>query len=163
MAFPICDKCASSGILCEACQKKARASGVSELDVLVSSILARHGVTGYESIVDLETKLIIFASDNDVPSIIGPGGSTAEELSKKLGRRVIVIVKSWDKDLIVKSLARPARLVTKNTIFRPDGKEVLKFIFDKPIDEGTSKLIKELVGEVEIDYQKIDFTKIKKK
>ena len=163
MAFPICDKCATSGILCEACQKKARAGGVSELDVLVASILARHGVTGYDSIIDLETKLIIFTTDNDAPSIIGPGGSTAEELSKKLGRRVIVIVKSWDKDLIVKSLARPARLVTKNTIFKPDGKEVLKFIFDKPIDEGTSKLIKELAGEVEIDYQKIDFSKIKKR
>lgn len=163
MAFPICDECAKSGVLCEKCQKRTRDGEVSELDVLLSSILAQHGAPGYDLITDLETKLVIFASDRDAHSIIGPEGKTAEELSKKLGRRVIVIVKSWDKEQIVRSLARPSRLVTRNTVFRPGGKEVLKFIFDKPIDEGSLKLIKELAGDIEIEIQKRDFIKLPKK
>ena len=65
MAFPICDNCARAGHLCEACQKRARDGKISELEILASSILARHGATGFESIVELEpeNKLVMFASE----------------------------------------------------------------------------------------------------
>jgi len=161
MAFPICEACADSGLLCDKCQKKVRTGQVSELDVLLSSILAQHKATGYGNIVDLETKLVILASEKDAKDLIGPGGSTAEDVSKKLGRRVIILVRDWDKQRIAESLARPARLVNKNTIFRPGGQEVLKLIFDKQIDEGSLKLIKELAGGIEIGYQETGFVKIK--
>lgn len=152
MAFPICDSCASSGVLCKNCEEKARHGEVSELDVLVSTLLAQHKVSGYESLVDLETKLIIFASNEDAMTIIGPGGKTAAELSKKLGRHVTVVSKGWDRDLIIKSMARPSRLVAVNKVFESGGKERQKLIFDKPIDEGSLKIMKELTGEVEVEY-----------
>ena len=152
MAFPICDSCASSGVLCKKCEEKARHGEVSELDVLVSALLAQHKVSGYESLVDLETKLIIFASNEDAMAIIGPGGKTAAELSKKLGRHVTVVSKGWDRDLIIKSMTRPSRLVAVNKVFESGGKERQKLIFDKPIDEGSLKIMKELTGEVEVEY-----------
>jgi transcription antitermination factor NusA-like protein len=152
MAFPICEKCASSNMLCESCEQKVREGRISELDFLVSALLAQHGVKGYESLVDFETKLVIFASDEDASAIIGPGGNTVAELSKKLGRKIAVISRSWDKDLIIKSLARPSRLVAQNKVFT-QGDEKVKLIFDKPIDEGSLKLMKELVGGIEVEYQ----------
>jgi len=154
MAFPICEDCALSGILCKSCQQKAREGNISELDVLVSSLLAHHGVNGYDSLVDLETKLIIFASNDDATAIIGPAGKTVAELSKRVGRKIAVVSKSWEKDQIIKSLARPSRLIATNKVFRPDG-EIQKLIFDKPIDEGSLKLIKETAPDVEISYRAV--------
>ncbi len=154
MAFPICDKCASSGILCPKCEAMVREGRVSELDVLVSTILARYGATGYETLIDLENKLVILASDDEVPKIIGPKGITAAELAKKLGRRVVVLSRNSKKEFIIKSVARPNKLVAMNKVFRPDGKEVLKLIFDKPLDVGTTRVLKDLIGEVEIGYEK---------
>ncbi len=154
MAFPICDNCARTGHLCEACQEKARRGGLSELEILVSSILARHGAAGFESIAELEqeNKLVIFASEADAPRIIGAGGETVAELAKKLGRRVAVVSRSWDKMLIIKSLARPAKVVATTIVYR-DGAEVAKLIFDKPLNEGTLELMKELAGDFEIGCQ----------
>jgi hypothetical protein len=43
-------------------------------------------------------------------------------------------------------------LVAQNTVFTQGG-ERLKLIFDKPIDEGSLKILKELAGGVEIEYQ----------
>lgn len=121
--------------------------------MLLSELLAKHGAAGYDSIKDLETKLVIFASEADASRIIGAKGHTAAELSKKLGRRVVVLVKGWEKEQIIKSLARPSRVVATNKVFKEGGKEVLKLIFDKVLDEGTIELMKQLIGEVEIDYE----------
>jgi hypothetical protein len=131
-----------------------RSGDLSELDVLVSSILARHGVGGYESLHELENKLVIIASEEDAPKIIGFKGKMALEISKKLGRRVVVLVGGWGDEDIIRSLVKPNRLVATNRVYKPDGKEVLKLIFDKPLDEGTVQLMKELVGDVEIEYEK---------
>ncbi len=152
MAFPICDTCASSGVLCPECERRVREGEISELDVIVSTLLWRRKVRGYDSLVNLGDKIVIFAPDEEAPKIIGQGGVTAAELSRKLGRRVVVLPKGADKDLIIKSLARPSRLVAKNKIFKPGGGEKLKLIFDKPLDESTVELMKKLVGEVEIEY-----------
>lgn len=153
MAFPICNNCARSGILCPDCQQKVRKDNISELDVLVSSILAHHGATGYESLIDFGNKLIVFASDKDTKTIIGQKGMTVAELSKKVGRRVVVLSRVWNKETIVRSLARPSKLAAINKIFKEDGTELLKLIFDKPIDEGSLKLMKELVGDIEVAYE----------
>jgi|GEM_PF-1989843 len=154
MAFPICDECASSGILCSKCERRVRRGEVSELDVLVSTILAGHKATGYESIIDLENKLVILASDEEVPKIIGRGGTMAAELAKKLGRRVVVLNRGADREFIIKSLARPNKVVAMNKVFKPGDEEVLKLIFDKPLDEGTVQVLKDLIGEVEIEYER---------
>lgn len=154
MAFPICDECASSIVLCPRCREKERRGEISELDVLVSTILKRHGATGYEALRDLGSKLVIFASESEAPIIIGTRGNTAQELSKKLGRRVVVLVRGWNKERIIASLARPSRIVAVNRVFQQDGTEVLKMILDRPLDEETAKLAKELAGDVEIDYER---------
>jgi hypothetical protein len=154
MAFPICDKCASSGILCEKCEWKVREDEISELDVLVSTILRGHDASGYEKLVGLDKKLVIFASDDEAPKIIGPRGAFAKELSRKLGRRVVVLSKGMDMETIANSLARPARLVGHNRIYKEGDKEQQKLIFDKVLDEGTIDLMRELLGDIEIEYSK---------
>ena len=100
-----------------------------------------------------EVNIFIFASGEETSKIIGTRGNTAADISRKLGRRIIVIDKGWDRDLLIKSLARPSRLVAENRIYKQGGGEIVKLIFDKPIDEGSLKLIKEMVGSIEIEYQ----------
>lgn len=154
MPFPICGKCAASGVLCDECVKKERDGKLSELDVLLSTLLAGHGVNGYEEAREIGDKLVIFASGEETSKIIGTRGNTAADISRKLGRRIIVIDRNWGRDMLIKSLARPSRLVAKNRVYRQGGGEIEKLIFDKPLDEGISKLIKEMVGDVEIASEK---------
>ena len=152
MSFPICDEC-TSGQLCEKCEWKVREGEVSELDILVSTILAEHDAKGYARLVDLGDKLVIFASVEEAPLIIGFKGMIVKELSRKLGRRIVVLVKGWDAELIAKSLGRPSQLLGVNKIYKEGGVEILKLIFDKHLDEGSVLLLKELLGEVEIEYK----------
>jgi len=154
MAFPICDICASSGVLCAECEEKLRYDKISNLDVILSSLLSKHGADGYINTLAIEGKLIILASEEQAPKIIGTKGNTVSELSKKLGRRIIVLVEGSDLETILNSVARPSRLISKKNMVKEDGKEVLKLIFDKQLDEGTIELIEELVGKVEIGYEK---------
>jgi len=154
MVFPICDSCAASGVLCPDCEERVRNEEITELDVLVSTILKKHGAMGYKSLRVLDSKIVIFSSESDAPRIIGTKGHTALELSKKLGRRVVVIVDGWGKEQIIESLVRPIKVIAINKASNNNGQEVLKLVFDKPLDEGTIELLKELVGEVEIEYKK---------
>ncbi len=153
MAFPVCEGCASSGTLCPECQEKVREGKISELDVLLSTILKSHGAGGYDSLIELDKKIVIIAPEDELPKIIGHRGKTASELSAKLGRRMVVVSRSMDKKTLAESLARPNRLVAINKVFKEGGAEVLKLIFDKPLDEGTVRVLKDLAGEVEIDYE----------
>lgn len=154
MPFPICGKCAASGVLCNECVKKEREGKLSELDVLLSTLLASHGVNGYDKIREIGDKLVIFSSGEETSKIIGTKGNTAADISRKLGRRIIVIDRGWGPDMLIKSLARPMRLVAKNRIYKQGGGEIVKLIFDKPLDEGIASLIKELVGDIEISSEK---------
>lgn len=153
MGFPICDSCAAEGSLCKRCLENVRSEKISELDVLVSSILARHGAGGYIALEDLETKLLILADEEDAPRIIGTKGNCASELSKKTGRRVIVLVKGWGTEKIIDSIAKPSKLIERRKLFKHDGTEYVKLIFDKPLDEGTVRLLKKIIGDFEVEYK----------
>jgi transcription antitermination factor NusA-like protein len=153
MSFPICEECASSGILCEKCEERVRRGDVSEVEVLLSELLATHEADGFERIVELSDKLVIIASEKEALQIIGKKGKTVRELSGKLGRRIAVIAGGWDPESIAKSIARPNKLLTVNRVFKEDGKERLKLIFDNPLEEGTVNLLKELLGEIEIGHK----------
>jgi transcription antitermination factor NusA-like protein len=150
--FPICEGCASSGVLCESCEERVRKGELSEIDVILSTLLKARGIEGYISLKNLDRKLVIFATGKSAPTIIGKGGSIAKELSDKLGKRVAIISKEWEPIPIIESLARPSRLIGKNLIYKENGKEVVKLIFDKAIDEESVSLMKELAGDMEIGY-----------
>jgi len=108
MAFPICDDCASSGVLCPQCEENLRSEKISNLDVLLSTLLSKHGAVGYISLLAIEKKVIILVSDEQAPGVIGTGGNTVADLSRKLGRRVIVLVEGSDLETVLKSVARPS-------------------------------------------------------
>ncbi len=152
MAFPICDSCASSGVLCSSCEKKVREGKISDLDVLLSTILANYGASGYKWSREIDGKLLIVGSPREAKEIIGYRGGLAAELSRKLGRRIIVVSDEWSKEEIARSIGRPARLVKINKIYRASG-DVLKLVFDKPIGEESAQIIKEMLGNVEIDHE----------
>jgi hypothetical protein len=47
-------------------------------------------------------------------------------------------------------------MLTRNVVFKEGGKESVKLIFDKPIDEGSLNLIKELAGDIEIGIKPLE-------
>jgi len=146
MPFPICESCAKDCVLCASCEEKVRKGEVSALEVLLSQILAKHKAKGFGEVRDFETRLVIFASEEDAPAIIGRGGYVAKELSDKLGKRIIVIVPGWDLKTTVSSIVRPANLIEMKIEPSWEGESILRFILDKHIDERTRNFISELCG-----------------
>lgn len=144
--------CASSGILCAGCEAKLRQGRVTELDVIVSNILFHDKAGGYNHLVNSETTLFIFAPKGEVPKIIGYGGKTVKELSRKVGKKVVVLESGGNMETLVNSIVKPNKLAGINHIYKPDGKEVLKLVFVKPIkDETVVQLIRDVIGkEIEI-------------
>jgi hypothetical protein len=65
--------------LCPKCEEKVRKGDVSERDILVSEILAKHKCTGYDSLINLEKKLVIMANEKEAREVIGVKGSVASE------------------------------------------------------------------------------------
>jgi transcription antitermination factor NusA-like protein len=144
--------CASTGILCAGCEAKLRKGRITELDSIVSNILFHDNVKGYDHLVNSETTLFIFASKDDVPKIIGYGGKTVKELFRKVGKKVVVLESGGDMETVINSIVKPNKLASINRIYKPDGKEILKLVFVKPIkDETVVQLVKDVVGkEIEI-------------
>ena len=152
MAFPICDMCASTGILCSGCERKKEQGKITELDVLVSHILFRAGVKGYDRLIESEDSLAIFAPNDQAPRIIGYGGKTVKELSRKLDKKVVVIESDSDVKGVIESIIRPNKVLVINKVYKADGSEILKLVLDKKMeDKKIIELVRDVVGrEIQI-------------
>jgi len=147
MTYPICDMCASSGVLCNGCQKKLDDGRISDLDVAVSRFLAHQDISGYERLKEAENGVFLFAERALVPKIIGYSGKTVKELSKRLGKRVIVIEDDASLNEMIDAVVRPSKAVALNTVYKGDGSESLKVVLSQPMREpGDIALLEALIG-----------------
>ncbi|MBN2518000.1 MAG: hypothetical protein JXB14_04085 [Candidatus Altiarchaeota archaeon] len=147
MAFPICDMCASTGMLCPGCEKKREQGMLTETDVIVSKFLFQAGVKGYERLVESGGNLVIIAPKEQAPRIIGYGGKTVKELSRKVGKRAIVVEKEMGLKETVETLISPNRVIAINRLYKPDGSEVLKIVPAKSVqDEKIINLVRDVIG-----------------
>jgi hypothetical protein len=155
MSLPICDSCASSGVLCSACKKKLDEGKISELDLRLSRELHHYKVSCYDKAFEMNGFVIVLAPAEVVPRIIGRGGGTAKRLSRKLDKHVIVIESGNSSDYrkVAEAVIRPDRVVSIGKIYKKDGTEVLKIITQKKGERKNAKIVIELVigREVEIE------------
>ena len=90
MVLPICDVCASSGVLCNACERKLGEGRITAYDVELSRML--HSMLGGEAefikVVETSDNLVVLAPRESVGKIIGKGGSVIKEISEKLGKHI---------------------------------------------------------------------------
>ena len=153
MAYPICDMCASSGVLCNGCQKKLESGEITDLDITVSHLLLKEGIDSYRRLRETDNGVFIFADREIVPKIIGYSGKTVKEFSKKLGKRVIVIEEDAELRERIEAVVRPSRVLAVNTVYKSDGSESLKLVLSEPLrDPGLLALAGEIAGrEIEVD------------
>lgn len=148
MAFPICDMCASSGVLCSGCERKLKSGEISQLDVILSNVLAREGIGHYDRLKETDNGVLVFADRKIVPKLIGYSGKTVKELSKKLGKKVVIIESDANLREMLEAALKPSRVVAVNTIYKADGGECLRLVLDRPFhDRGCLNLLRELTGK----------------
>lgn len=122
MDLPICDICAKTGVLCNACEEKLQKEKISELDVEFSRALYGLGKddVGFERAIDSKNCIIVVTRKEHVGRMIGRGGENIRTLSDKLGKQLKIIGKG-DLEATINDLVAPARMIGINTVYKKDG------------------------------------------
>jgi len=132
MQTPICTFCAKTNVLCDYCEKKLQEGKISQLDVELSKYL-------YEKYNELDMKYIssfnardsiVLFFKGDIGPIVGKGGRSVLELSKKFGKRVKIIDLNADIKKIISDIIYPVSLLGINAVFTNEG-EISKIRLDK--------------------------------
>ena len=120
--LPICEVCAKTGMLCNACERKLEEGKISEYDVELSRML--YSSLGVEAefikVVETSDNLVVLTKREDVGKIIGKGGSTIKEISAKLGKQIRVVGVGELKEMVY-DFVSPAKITEFNTVYVPDG------------------------------------------
>ena len=120
--LPICEVCAKTGLLCNACEKKLSEGKISEYDVELSRML--YSSLGVEAdfikVVETSDNLVVLTHRDGVGKIIGKGGSTIKDISAKLGKQIRVVGVGELKEMVY-DFVSPAKIVGFNTVYVPDG------------------------------------------
>ncbi|MBI5158938.1 transcription elongation factor NusA [Candidatus Micrarchaeota archaeon] len=128
MKTPICELCASSGVLCSGCEGKLNSGKISQLDVDLSKTLhalsSEHklGEASFTRAVDLGFSAIIF-TDGNVGLLVGQNARVASAIGKQVGKRVRIAKEGADVRQTISDIIFPAKLLGVNEIFSPDGKK----------------------------------------
>ncbi len=132
MSLPICSICAKTGVLCNACEEKLKKGEISELDVELSKILYRlgKGEIGFDRAIDTKKFIIILTQKENIGKIIGKSGDNIRQLSKDLDKQLRVVGTGDLKETIYDFVA-PARILSINTVYKPDGTTVQRVRINK--------------------------------
>lgn len=165
MKTPICELCASSGVLCSGCSGKLGSGKISQLDVEVSKLLhelkAECGLeeASFIRAVDLGSSAIIF-TNGDVGLLVGRGARVASAIGKRVGKRVRVAKQGAGVKQTISDIISPAKLLGVNEIFSPEGKKFKVRISKRdsrvlPLDvESLGKIVSSLYNaSVRIEFE----------
>jgi transcription antitermination factor NusA-like protein len=132
MQTPICTFCAKTSVLCDHCEKNLKEGKISQIDVDLSKYL-------YEKHTDLELEYVssfnardsvVLFFKGDIGRIVGKGGRSVLELSKKFGKRVKIINLNEDIKKVISDIIYPVSLLGINSVFTNDG-EISKIRLEK--------------------------------
>lgn len=165
MKTPICELCASSGVLCSGCEAKLAAGKISQLDVEVSKLLyAFRGEyelseASFTRAVDLGKAAVIFTNGN-AGVLIGREARVVSALGKKLEKNVRIAKQGGDLKQTIADIVSPAKLLGVNEVFSAGGKKY-KVRIDKndfkalPLDlDSLNKILSTLFeGDVKIEFE----------
>lgn len=161
MSLPICDICATSGVLCGACEKKLTDGKVSGIEVELSKILVKiDDELNFESAIELGGNVVILAKKENIGKLIGKNGATIKQISSSIGKQIRVIGTGDLKDTIHDFIA-PARVKSINKVYQPAGKIIQRVRIDKRDEnklrmsiEDMNKLISSLTDDdIEISIE----------
>lgn len=159
MKLPICSFDAKVGVLCPKCEAKVQSGELTKTDVDVSFALAK--LSGKQPILDRITLKRAYTIDGETVLLLGQGDTSLlrsnpkvmQAIQEALGRRVWTTEADSDDRRFLESLLFPARVMTMNTIFVPDGSRIMKVIIPGrmtpkfPVDlEKVKSIVRETRG-----------------
>jgi len=128
MKARICKVCATSGVYCEQCDIKIKNSIVSPLEINVARYLyeAENKFKELQNVsLDFvgeigDKTLIVVISSNEFlnPAFLA---SISKLLSNKVSKNVKIVEKSYDIKKLVNQVLYPARILSVNEVWSPDG------------------------------------------
>ena len=141
MQTPICEFCAKTDTLCGNCEKKLKDGTLTKLDVdFIKYLYERHLSLDIEYVSSFAARdAVVLFFKGEVGAIVGRGGKSAMELSKKFGKRVKVINLNNDIKKVISDIIYPVTLMGINTVFTQEGevskirlakKEMMSIPFD---------------------------------
>ena len=161
MSLPICDICAKTGVMCNACDAKLRNKEISDLDIEISKIIydLGNGEFSFDRSFDMGDFVVLMTNKREVGKIIGKNATNLRELSSKLGKKVRIIGTGNLEDVVYDFVA-PAQILGINTVFKTDGSTSRRVIINKK-DENKLKIgvgtIEELISSFADDRVEISF------
>lgn len=134
---PICPFDAKSGVLCDRCEEKLHDGGITQDDVDAAVRLTR--VAGKSQDVDrftlakgarVDGEFILLLRGQDIMSLRG-NESLAEKIEGEFGQKVWFVESEASERGLVESLFHPARVLSVNQFWMPDGSKLTKAIVSK--------------------------------
>jgi transcription antitermination factor NusA-like protein len=131
---PICPFDAKSGVLCARCDEKLHAGNITQDDVDAAVTLMR--VANESQDVDrftlargarVDEDYVLVLRGSDVMSVRA-NPSLAERIEKEFGHKVHYVESETSERGLVESLFHPARVISVNQFYLPDGNKVTKAV-----------------------------------
>ncbi|MHC1637425.1 MAG: hypothetical protein ACXQTU_04570 [Candidatus Nezhaarchaeales archaeon] len=160
MQFPICYFCLKSGLLCKTCDEKLRKGEITKLDIEIAKWFLENE-NKYPQIKDCTFHKAV-QKDNLLVILVGCKAKTlgmlwrrvGKALSEERGVNVRIIERTSSLRGFLSQLLFPAKVITLNTIWLPDGtcestvkiapEDIKKLPADVKVLE---EVIRELLGE----------------
>ena len=128
MKARICKVCATSGVYCEQCEYKIKNSIVSPIEISVARFLyeaeprfreLQNASLDFVGEVGNNTLIVVLSSSEFLnPTFLS---SISKLLSNKISKNVRIVEKSYDVKRFVNQVLYPARILSVNEIWTPDG------------------------------------------
>jgi transcription antitermination factor NusA-like protein len=158
MKLPICSFDARIGVLCPKCEARLRAGEISRTDVDVSFMLAKlaHSIPYLSDVTlkkayEVDGDLVLILDRGQAASILS-NREVRRKLEEHLNRKVWITEEEKDERRFLEGLLYPARILTLNTVWLPDGSKQMKAIIPGsgrrfPIDlEKVKRIVRETLG-----------------
>ncbi|MEM1575808.1 MAG: hypothetical protein QXF09_03710 [Nitrososphaerota archaeon] len=138
METPICLFCLRSGVLCSKCKEKVINGEISQLDINIMRLLLEEEkdfpiLQSYSFIkaIEINSLIIIVFNEGSLSNtplrIISKLGKSLEN---KIGKKVRFIENIADERKFIEKIVFPARVITINKIWLPDGSIESRVILD---------------------------------
>jgi len=159
--LPICDICAKTKILCNACSTKLANGEISELDVNLSKEIYEigQGSFGFKKAIDTGSFIVLLAERKDIGKIFGEGGENLRKLEEKIGKAIKPMPIGNYMEIIY-NLVQPATIIGMSKIYRTNG-EIIKKVTLSKRDEKNLRMdiptVKKIVSEISNENVEIVF------
>lgn len=167
MELPICSFDLKSGILCPRCEEKILRGLYDELDIKIMKIfielekeLPKLAKTGYVKTVDVSDTVYIILKEDTLKYIDQDTlYLLRKKLKEKLDKKIKIIEDDKNISRFIEKLVAPARIITINKIWLPDGSEEMRVILDRVRNPQATSSVIEVVRKVKHVILRIDFEK----